>query len=183
MINTVSKLFSIIVAVLLLFIYPLSESYDRQDDVSSMIAFQAVTGFVDAVRDKGYVTPTMYNDFFRVLHSTGNTYDIVMEHEHKRYDPVYVDPSNPATFNKEYRVNYEAFFTPHIMAVLFPDNAKPLDDGSRKYRMAMGDYFTVTIRNTNRTNATLLRNFLSNGDSDRAAIFIPYGGMVRNEND
>jgi len=61
------------------------------DDVYEIVVLNAVTQFVDSVSDKGYITPTMYNQFTSQLALTGNTYDIQMEHLHKRYDPIYND--------------------------------------------------------------------------------------------
>jgi hypothetical protein len=44
----------------------------------------------------------------------------------------------------------------------------------------MGDFFTVTVKNTNRTPAMLIREWL-NGSAQAAAVFTTYGGMVLNE--
>ena len=174
-----------ILAVLLLYIYPISESFERQDDVSYVVAFRTVTNFVDSVRNKGYITPTMYNEFHEQLHATGNTYDVQMEHYHKKYDPVYqdnlFDPTQPSTFQGDFQVNDDGFYNEQIFKVLFPDNADPKDSKTRRYRMSVGDLFKVTVVNTNRTNATVLRDILNNGNSPTEKIVIPYGGMVQNE--
>ncbi|CAH0121175.1 hypothetical protein PAE9249_03701 [Paenibacillus sp. CECT 9249] len=179
--NTVGKAFALIIAVLLLYIFPISQSFDKQDDISYLIALQSVTGFVDAARDKGYVTPTMYNDLERRLAATGNAFRIEMEHLHKRYYPVYGDPADPRTFEHEFAVDYEGFYTHQIKAILFPDNTLAPDDPARRYLMNAGDFFRVSIVNTNKTNATVMRDFLNNGHTERGTIDIPYGGMVRNE--
>jgi hypothetical protein len=52
---------------------------------------------------------------------------------------------------------------------------------NRRYTMSTGDFFKVTVVNTNRTNATLIRDFLNNGNTATEKIVIPYGGMVENE--
>ena len=181
--NSITKVFAILIAVLLLYIFPISAAFDHQDDVSELVVLRAVTAFVDAVRDKGYISPEMYNDFVQALNATGNTYDIQMEHGQKRYDPVYDDPLRPETFRGEYAVHYEMFYNAQILPVLFPDNAAGKDDPSRRYRLAVGDTFYVLVKNTNRTNGTILHDFLNNAGSTHVKIFIPYGGMVRNEDD
>nr|WP_059040717.1 hypothetical protein [Paenibacillus rubinfantis] len=182
MMNYFGKVYVAILAALVLYLWPASETYERQDDVSYMLAFKAVTNFVDAARDKGYITPQAYNDFINELLLTGNSYDVQLEHYHKRYNPVYTDPANPATFQNKFNVDYEGFYTNQIMAILFPKNTLPKNSEARKYKMSVGDYFSVKVTNKNRTNATIIRDMLNFGDSaSNTRIYVPYGGMVMNE--
>lgn len=181
--NSFIKIFAVLVAVLLLYIYPLSASFDQQDDISELVALRATTAFVDAVRDKGGITPVMYNDFATALAATGNTFDIWMEHDSKKYVPVYDDPTRPETFQGHYEVQYDAFFNAQILPVLFPNNQVAKDDPSRRYRMRAGDSFSVIVRNTNRTVGTLFFDLLNSTISPNEKIVIPYGGAVRNEMD
>lgn len=181
--NSLIKIFAVLSAVLLLYLYPLSAAFDQQDDISELVALRATTAFVDAVRDKGGITPTMYNDFMTALAATGNSFDVQMEHDSKKYVPVYDDPTRPETFKGNYEVQYDAFFNSQILPVLFPDNRAAKDDPSRRYRMRAGDSFSVIVRNTNRTAGTLLFDFLNNTISPNEKIVIPYGGVVRNEMD
>lgn len=69
--NSVSKLFAAFLALLLMYVVPSAELARRQDDLSRMVVYQSATKFVDSVRTKGYITPTMYNDFLRELEATG----------------------------------------------------------------------------------------------------------------
>lgn len=183
MLNYFGKVFTAMLAVLLLYIWPTSEAFERQDDISYLVAFNSVTSFVDSVRNKGYITPKMYNDFTTELSLTGNLYDIEIEHKHKRYNPVYIDPANPNTFQDSFNVDYEAFYEKQILSVIFPANSTAgKTDDSRKYKLTEGDYFSVKIQNTNKTNAGRLREFLNGGFSpSNLRIYIPYGGMVTNE--
>ena len=169
-----------ILAVVLLYLYPASEALERQDDLAYLMVYKSVTSFVDAVRDKGYVSPVMYNDFFNQLAATGNTFDIQLEHDQKRYTPVYTDPADASTFQNRITTDYDGYYTPQIMGVLFPDKTDPIDSPSRVYKMEVGDFFNVTVKNTNTTGATVLRNFLTNGDQE-TKIAVTYGGMIRNE--
>lgn len=180
--NAISKIFAAIVAVLLLYVYPIADSYEKQDDISFLMTNKLIVNFVDSVRNKGHITPTMYNDFVQALELTGNTFDIQIVHLHKRYTPVYTDPANPGTFQSKFDVNYDGFYHEQIMTVLFPNNGLFADDPRRIYKLTVGDYVSVTVRNTNRTNATLLRDFLNQSNTgDNTIINIPYGGMVLNE--
>ncbi|MFS0841360.1 hypothetical protein [Paenibacillus sp. 1P03SA] len=174
--------FVIIVSLLLLYFYPMLNSYEQMDQISYNVTYKATTNFVDSVRTKGYITPTMYNDFQKELGKTDNLFDVQLEHDQKKYTPVYADPADPNTFKGEYGVHYEGFFNEQILGKLFPDNNLPLNDPSRRYLLRVGDTFSVTVKNKNMTKATLVRDFLNNGNtSDPTRIYVPYGGMVLNE--
>lgn len=180
--NAISKIVAAILAVLLLYLYPISDSYEKQDEISYMTANKLVVNFVDAVRNKGYVTPMMYNDLVQALNLTGNTFDIQLEHQHKRYNPIYTDPANSATFQAAFNIDYDGYYHEQIVSVLYPNNTLPLDDSSRMYKLTVGDYFGAIVKNTNRTNATLIRDFLNQSNTgNNTRIHIPYGGMVLNE--
>ncbi|MEN1990246.1 hypothetical protein [Paenibacillus hubeiensis] len=182
--SALSKIFASILAIILLFIYPLYQSMERQDDRSQMVVQKSVTRFVDAVRTKGYVTPTMYKQFNEEIAATGNVFDIEMVHEHKLYIPVYRDPADPSTFEGKYVTDYSNFYTNDIMKVMFPDSTEPDQSETRRYHLEVGDFFTVTIKNKNRTPATHLQDMLLAGSTgDNTKIFVPYGGMVINEDD
>ncbi|MEW4371682.1 hypothetical protein [Paenibacillus kandeliae] len=177
--NAILKIFAALLAVLLMGIWPIYTAYSSQDSNSQIIVLNTVTKFVDSVRDKGYITPEMYQQFEDQLYLTGNTYDIQMEHQHKRYDPVYNDDGS---FQDSYQVNDEGYYNSQIRAKLFPAGNDNIHDPARMYKLAAGDYFSVTVKNTNRTMATLMGDLLFNGGSaPNEKIVIPYGGMVLNE--
>jgi hypothetical protein len=182
MAKVLSLICAAIVACGLLYLYPALNSYEQQDQIAYNMAYKAVTTFVDSARTKGYITPTMYNDFHRELDLTGNLYDVQMEHKRKQYNPIYTDPADPASFEGKYEVYYDGFYTDKIMATLFPNNSLPVTDPSRRYFLQVGDTFSVTVKNKNVTKATLVRDFLTNGNTgDPTRIYIPYGGLVTNE--
>ncbi|WP_438350940.1 hypothetical protein ACP8HI_09990 [Paenibacillus sp. FA6] len=178
--NSVAKVFAAIIAIVLLLIWPVSSALNKQDDISEVVVLNSVTRFVDSVRDKGYITPTMYKEFVDQIALTGNTYDIQMVHRHKRYDPLY---SDDGAFQDGFNVNYEEFFNAHINEKIFPGNSsEPVDSPTRIYKLKTGDFFDVTVKNTNRTMGTLMNDFLTAGiNSPNEKIVIPYGGMVLNE--
>lgn len=181
--NSYIKVFAILLAVLLLYIYPIYTAFQQQDDISELVVLRATTAFVDAVRDKGYISPTMYTDFRQAIEATGLDFDVQMEHESKKYVPVYDDPTRPETFRGTYEVHYDAFYNAQILPVLFPGSSAPRDDPSRRYKLRVGDTFTVTVKNVSRTPGTVLFDFLNSTVSPNDKMFIPYGGVVRNEVD
>jgi len=177
--NAIGKVFVILVTMVLLYLVPTYYTYQRHDDMSNMLVQKATTTFVDAVRDKGYITPQMYNDFTRDVQSTGNTYEIVMTHEKKKYDPVY---NSAGVFGNSVNVNYDMYYGDDILPIMFPNNSTAIDSDSRRYKLNTGDFFYVKIINTNRTNAAIVQDMLNGKIAEsNIRILITYGGMVYNE--
>lgn len=87
--ETLQRVFSVLISVLILFILPLYITFEKMDDISYSLALKITSNFVDNVTAKGYLSEEMYNDFIRELSVTGNVYDIKMEHTAKKYNPVY----------------------------------------------------------------------------------------------
>jgi len=169
-----STITAIILCVLLLFVFPVYETYQMLDRTSDNIVRDAAEEFVSTVCQKGYVSPAVYNDFMQKILATRNNYEV--ELVHRKYSPVpdYDDPANAATFKGTFSVGYLNHYTGEIMKVMLPNTAAPIGDVSREYKMSTGDYFEVTITSTNRTQAQLL-----NGQTG-ARIYYHRGGLVRN---
>ncbi|WP_211747850.1 hypothetical protein [Paenibacillus sp. Marseille-Q4541] len=181
MTDSISKMVAALLAVLLLYIYPAAEAASRQDELSQLTVYNTVTRFVDAVRTKGYLTPTMYDEFHRELSLTGNTYNIELEHLHKKYVPEYTDPSNQTEFTGKFDVVMDGYYNEQIMPVLYPDNELPVHDSSRRYILTSGDSFRVAVQNTNRTPAVIFQEWLHFGAESASKVAASYGGMVLNE--
>lgn len=172
----------VIVGALLLFIDPTLKSFETEDQITYNLAYKSVTNFVNSARNKGYITPTMYDEFQRELTATGNMFDIELLHQSKKVIPVYDDPTDPDTFNGDFDVHYDNFYTQQIMAVLFPETPMDPTDPNRFYYLTVGDYFQVVVKNINYTKATVLKGILNNVALDNPTrIYIPVGGMVHNE--
>lgn len=181
MINSISKILAALLAVLLLYVYPAVEAAGKQDDLSRLAAYNTVTKFVDAVRTKGYITPTMYEQFQIELARTGNTYTIELEHMHKKYVPEYTDPMNEDTFSGKFEAVWDGYYNDQVLNVLFPDSELDKHDPARVYKLTAGDFFHVTCANTNRTPADIFMEWLQIDTSEGSSIFANYGGMVINE--
>ena len=148
--------FSIIIALLQMFLFPIMDTWERQDDISYMAAYSAVVEFVDSARNLGFITSKMYDKFQESLYATGNRFDITIEHRKRIYE-----------------INaYKNIYTNEIDSILSSNDGK--------YYLAAGDYLYVSIKNTNKTQSTLLKEFLYATPQETFKIGVPYGGMVRN---
>lgn len=157
--DSLITIFSIILAVLLMFIFPLMDTWERQDDISYMSVYANVVEFVDSARNLGYITSDMYYSFLRSVYSTGNSYQITLEHRNFERIPdkdefVYINTYTSSIINK---LN---------------------NDG--RYDMEQGDYFYVSVKNTNKTQATQIQEVIYAAPQETFKIGVPYGGMVRN---
>ncbi|WP_028545449.1 hypothetical protein [Paenibacillus taiwanensis] len=181
MVDVLSKLIGFIIAILLLFIFPLQQSYARQADIQYLHVFKSTTEFTDAIRDMGYITPRMWLDFQDELTQLGIMMDIKMEHSAKRYDPIYDDPLKPESFHEEFLVRHEVTNTADIMQILFPHSAEPNEALTRRYTLKTGDFIQVKVTNRQQLAADVLLEWLTSSFSEWKRIDVSVGGMVRNE--
>lgn len=86
--DNIQTIVAIIIAVFILFIFPVYMAYEKKDDIAYALAMRYTQDLVDEVRSKGYITKNMYDDYSKKLKITGNSYDIQMTHEYNRYDPI-----------------------------------------------------------------------------------------------
>lgn len=173
--DSLAVIFATIVAVLLMFIFPLMDTWERQDDLSYMLAYSLVVDFVDTVRNTGYMTSSMIANFEEQLAATGNTYEIQYEHREIVYMP---DPTNP----NSYKTGYLYHFNNDIEDAIAEDAIVHPND-PRYANFEKGDYFFVSIKNTNKTQSTIVKEFLYASTMETFKIGVPYGGMVRNSVD
>lgn len=86
--SSFQKIIAAVVGILILFIIPVYVAYEKVDDISYSLVLKMTQAFVDNVREKGYISPEMYNEYMSNIYSTNNSYDVQIEHLKKRYDPV-----------------------------------------------------------------------------------------------
>ena len=87
--DTLITVIAIVLAAVLMFVFPLMTMSDRTDDVSQLAVETATTEFVDDVRTTGKLTMDKYSRFVEEISATGNSYDVEME--------VQVLDENPGT--------------------------------------------------------------------------------------
>ena len=161
--DSLSIIFAVMVAVVIMFIFPTLDTWERQDDLSYMAVYSATTDFVDAIRNTGVLTPDMYNSFYKQLLGTTNTYKVTLEHR----EYLVVPKAGVAGATE---IDYLYHYTSEIENVLNSGN---------NYTFDKGDYIYVSVKNTNKTQATMMKQTIYGRTLEAFSIGVPYGGQIK----
>ncbi|MEG1705123.1 MAG: glycine-rich protein [Clostridia bacterium] len=86
--ENVQRVFSIIIAVIIFFLLPMYVAFEKKDDVAYALAVKITSELVENVKNNGYISRKMYEDYVSKLGITNNTYEIKMEHKSYKYNPI-----------------------------------------------------------------------------------------------
>lgn len=87
--NIYEEIIEIIVAIAIIFLFPLIYFGQKQDSLIKTIATKESQEFVDEVRSKGYITKDMYDNYLDDLSKTGMLYEVNLEHRRHLHEPEY----------------------------------------------------------------------------------------------
>ena len=166
--DTVVTVIAIFLAAILMFIFPLMSTADRTDDISNQAVDTATTEFVDEIRSTGKITQDNYDSFVQVISSTGNAFEVEIE-----VQILDDNPGKKVTEAEMTKVGENYYYSQYTSQILNDVN----DDGVMFLKE--GDIVTVTIRNTNRTIATILKDFVYRvTGNNSASITAQHSGIV-----
>ena len=161
--DSLSVVFATIIAAILMFLFPMVDTWERQDDLSFITAYAAVINTVDAVRNTGRLTDDMYSDLMAKLTATGNRFNVQLEHRALMY------VTNGSNVETVYLNNYNTYIL---------DKLKTTGEYTE---FRKGDYFYISVKNTNKTQATVLKENIYGTKLETFKIGVPYGGQIKNE--
>lgn len=170
--DSLMMIIGIVLAVILMFVWPLLAMSERTDDISQTVVQSATSEFVDKISIAGQIKLSDYEAFAQTITATGNTYDIEIEVQHLDENPGKKSVTTSGNLIGE-NVRYSTF-TSEIKSLLetSPSHAYPLNKG---------DNVIVTVKNTNRTMAQMLRTtFYRITGSDTTQIAASASSMVVN---
>ena len=158
---------TILLAAILLFIFPMMTLADRNDDIAQIAVQTATVQFVDGVRETGKITDKNYSEFISKIESTGNTYDVELKVQ--RLDENPSKKTAQATETVIGENTYYAMYTKQI--------EDELVDGV--LYLKEGDIFSVSVVNNNQTVAEVLKNFFYRVTGNSAyTITAEHAGIV-----
>lgn len=118
--ENVQRIFSIMIAVIVFFLLPMYVAFEKKDDIAYALATRMTSELVENIKNNGYISKKMYDDFVSKLLVTGNTYEINMEHKSFKYNPVICSYTN-ADFTElretfEYDIYKDQYLTTGIIS-------------------------------------------------------------------
>lgn len=166
---------AIVLAAVLMFVFPLMSVSDRSDDISQLSVHNATVEYVDKIRSTGKLSLEDYSKFVQGLSATGNSYDVDIE-----LKVLDENPGKKAVQTDVEKIGeniYYTMYTTQIMEQINPDPATY--PNGRTLLLKEGDLVSVDVKNTNSTIAQLLRNaFYRVTGNDTYQISASHGGIV-----
>ncbi len=165
--DTLITIVAILLAAILMFIFPLLSMSERGDDISQLSVATATTDFVDNARSVGKITLEEYSKLISTIYATGNSYDV--ELEVKVLDEN-VGKKSAWTEGTVIGENvYYSIYTSQIVESLEKNGV---------YAMKEGDIFSASVKNTNKTMSQTIRGvFYSIAGSDVYSIAAQHSGV------
>ena len=142
--DSATTIIAIFLAAILMFVFPLMTMADKTDDTVKLTVQTATTEFTNDVRNTGFLSQEKYDNFLLTLGSTNNSYDV--EIVVQKIDENPAKKAGGATV----KIGDNVYYTMYTTQVL---ESLPL-------HLKEGDIISVTVKNTNNTIGTQLRNFL-----------------------
>ena len=166
--DSLMTIVAILLAAVLMFVFPLMSMSDRSDDISQLTVKTATTEFVDNVRTTGRLSLDNYSAFEQEIAATGNTYDIEME-----VKVLDENPGKKTTQAEATKIGENLYYNKYTTQVEEELYSKG------RITLKEGDLITVTARNTNLTISQMLRNFFySLSGDDTYQIAASHSGVV-----
>ena len=140
----------IVLAAVLMFVFPLLTVSENSDNTSQLSVQNATTEFVENIRSTGKITLDAYDKYIQTINSTGNTFDVQIE--------IQVLDENPGvktTQTDQTKIGENIYYTEYTSQVL-----TNITGDNNRMILKEGDIVTVKALNTNTTIAQTLRNFL-----------------------
>ena len=170
--DTLITIIAIVLAAVLMFVFPLMTMSDRTDDVSQLTVETATTEFVDDVRTTGKLTMDKYSQFVENISSTGNSYEVEME-----LQVLDENPGKKTTQAEATKIGENVYYTMYTSQIL--DTINPSSGQTKTLVLKEGDIFSTKVNNTNTTMSQQLKNFFySVTGNDTYVIAAEHGGIV-----
>lgn len=163
---------AIILAAVLMFIFPLMSVSDRTDDISQLSVQTATNDFVNEVAQTGILEGSEYDAFLQTLTATGNSFDVEME-----LKVLDENPGKKVTQAAADKIGENVYYSKYTSQLI--NEMYKADGTADKMVLKEGDNFSVTVKNTNTTIAQTLRNFFYKvTGNDTASIAARHSAVV-----
>lgn len=156
--DTLITIIAIFLAALLMFIFPLMSVSERNDDIAQSVVQTATAQFVDKITKSGVIKPSDYAQYQQEISTTGHTYEISIEVQHIDDNPGKKTTQESGDLIGE-NVTYSTFKSEIEQAMYYEyvGGVLTLRGTPVNYQLNKGDNVIVTVKNTDKTIAQMLR--------------------------
>lgn len=147
--DTLITVIGVFLAAVLMFVFPLMMVSNTQDDISQVAVQSLASGFVNNAATKGKITQDDYNSFLSKLYATGNTYSVELEHK--------IMTSNPNKGASD-QLGENLYYSVYNADIV--DSTTTGVNHNEEYLLKKGDYIIATVKNSNITIGSQIKNFL-----------------------
>jgi len=166
--DSLITIIAIFLAAVLLFIFPLMSLSERSDDISLLALQTATDEFVDNIRTTGKLTQDDWTKYIGTVSSGGLSVEPEIT-----LQILDENPGVKTTQAEMTKIGENVYYNLYTSQVEDQLNAK------KKIVLKEGDIISVSVKNTNKTLAQILRNFFySLSGSDTYQIAAQHAGMV-----
>lgn len=166
--ETITIIFGIILAAVLVLVWPTMTMADRVDDAAKVTVQAQVSDTVDTVRTTGRITREDYDELIQTITSTGNTYDVNITVQEK--DINVGKKVSQAQADKIGENQYVTKYNSQVVDAIERDG---------EYLMKEGDIVSISVKNSSQTMAQQMKNFFYTvTGNDAATIVGEHAGIV-----
>lgn len=166
--DSVITVIAILLAVILMFIFPIMSVSDRLDDITQLSVQSEVTKFVDKVRQKGSITDDDYYNFRKVASSNGSL-PLQIEIQIQILDE---NPNIKTAQSEKTKIGENLYYNLYTTQI----ESKLGTDG--KIVLKEGDMISVNVKNRNKTMSQILRQVFMHTSEQTYQISASHSGLV-----
>lgn len=148
--DTFITIITAVAIIVLMFAVPIIATASQNDEITESSIKAIVQEFVNKEAMKGKVTLEDYDAFIQELNATGNTFEVGMEIQVMGDNPG-VKGSAGTILNTVGENIRHSVYTTTIL--------EKLESSGNQYLLKKGDYFIVSVKNTNITIGKQLQSF------------------------
>ncbi len=167
---------SIVIVIVLLIIFPVMHTMEKQDDLIEMQLMNEVNLFLHDIKSKGYMTRGDYEQLNAKLGQMGNYFEVKIEHQKRLFTPIYSDPLDIDTFSGKISTVYDLITNQEIIEKLYSKS-----NSAAAYYFNRGDFITVSVRSTLKSKYDRMRDVILLTSSETPSFFVRLSGMVAHE--
>lgn len=124
--DSLGKVVSIFIAVILMFLVPVKFYMERQENLNQTYLMTETVYLVDAIRNRGGISKEIYEEYLEKVSLLDGIYEIELKHVHFNY-------KSP---EERKIIREDSYYTRQILEVLYRDGEYPMD---------LGDFFQVEL--------------------------------------